>query len=259
MTSDALARRPPGSWERTIYAIELQRKGLARLGSGVAVLANEGRHLRAWLTAADAAAWRRPTRCAEWNVQDVVAHLASGELYNQACLRDDIASLGEWADDEAYNVGQVEMRRHLSHLDVFAEWDERHRDVVAAWGAMDPADPLTTSWGPYLVGLQAWHIASEYATHADDIGVPVPAERTAARLDWRFAFSRYAVEECELGITVEPAESGGVLVRDAAATELDLTREQFVAAVSARLPYDSVTDDPAARALLRRMKVLVGP
>ncbi|MER5995484.1 maleylpyruvate isomerase N-terminal domain-containing protein [Streptomyces viridosporus] len=237
----------------------MQRKGLARLGSGVAVLADEGRHLRAWLTAADAAAWRRPTRCAEWNVQDIVAHLASGELYNQACLRDDIASLGEWADDEAYNVGQVEMRRHLSHLDVFAEWDERHRDVVAAWGAMDPADPLTTSWGPYLVGLQAWHIASEYATHADDIGVPVPAERTAARLDWRFAFSRYAVEECELGITVEPAESGGVLVRDAAATELDLTREQFVAAVSARLPYDSVADDPAARALLRRMKVLVGP
>ncbi|MCP3801927.1 maleylpyruvate isomerase N-terminal domain-containing protein [Allokutzneria sp. A3M-2-11 16] len=210
------------------------------------------------MAAADDRTWRRSTRCAEWNVHDVLAHLASGELYNQACLRDDIASLGDWADDEAYNVGQVELRRSMTHAEVFAEWLDRHADVHGTWRGMDQAKPLVTSWGPYAVGMQAWHIASEYATHSDDMGVEVPESEVAARLDWRFSFSCHALRECEVDIDVEVLGDDQVLVCDGP-VELVLSREQFVAAVSARLPYDSVTADPLGHDVLRRMTVLVGP
>ena len=240
-----------------IYAIEIQRAGLALLGSGIDALNHETTRLRAWLESADEAAWRRPTRCAGWDVHDVVAHLASGELYNQACLRDDITSLGEWENDEAYNVGHVRLRRSSSHAEVLAEWVERHTEVHRAWAAMDPAEPLTTFLGPYAVGLQAWHIASEYATHSDDMGVPVPVAEAADRFAWRFAFSRYAVEERENGIGVTVPDDRAVVVRDAGASVV-LTPEQFVAGVSARLPVEATTTDPAARGLLRRMAVLVG-
>ena len=38
----------------------------------------------------DAAGWAKPTRCAGWSVQDVLAHLAGAELYNHACLNADL-------------------------------------------------------------------------------------------------------------------------------------------------------------------------
>ncbi|MEO3977504.1 maleylpyruvate isomerase family mycothiol-dependent enzyme [Streptomyces sp. CAU 1734] len=241
-----------------MYANGIQQAGLARLGSGIRALEAEAARLRAWLAEAGPAQWTGPTRCSEWNVHDVVAHLASGELYNQACLRDDIDSLGEWADDEEYNVGQVALRGKHTHAEVFAEWDERHRDVVSAWSGMDPGEPLVTSWGPYAVGLQAWHIASEYATHSDDIGVPVPPGAAAARLGWRFSFSRYAIEECDIGISTEMLGEDELIVRDGR-TELTMDREQFVAGVSSRLSPESMTGDPLGQELIRRMKVLVGP
>lgn len=42
----------------------------------------------------DAAGWAKPSRCAGWSVQDVLAHLAGAELYNHACLNADLAWCG---------------------------------------------------------------------------------------------------------------------------------------------------------------------
>ncbi|HLL33503.1 maleylpyruvate isomerase family mycothiol-dependent enzyme [Streptomyces sp.] len=224
-------------------------------------LDRETARLRAWLTDADDQRWSRGTRCTEWDVHDVVAHLTSGELYNQHCLRDDIESLRAWGDwgedDEAYNVLHVALRRPLSHTQVFDEWIERHTDVHARWRAMPPDAPLSTSYGPYAVGLQCWHIASEYATHSDDMGVPVPDEDRAERLAWRFAFSRYAVEERGVPVSLDVHEGTNTISVSDETARVTLTDEQFVAAVSQRLPLESVTSDPHVRLLIEKLKVLL--
>lgn len=250
---------------RDIYSPAWQQDGLRRLGSGSVALDREAARLRAWLTDADDGIWSRATACSEWDVHDVVAHLTSGELYNQACLKGDIESLrayGDWeGDDEKYNVLHVALRRSHTHDQVFQEWVERHTDVHTRWRSTAPDAQLTTSFGPYAVGLQCWHIASEYATHSDDMGVPVPEEERAERLAWRFAFSRYAVEEREVPVSVDlrDAEQGTeqtVVVRDETA-EVTLTPEQFVAAVSQRLPLESVSTEPEVQSLIKKLKVLL--
>ena len=40
---------------------------------------------------------------------------------------------------------------------------------------------MASSVGPYPVGLMAFHIASEYATHADDMDVAIPDAEQAGR------------------------------------------------------------------------------
>ena len=159
------------------YAITDQRAGLRLLGSGLPALDSEVARLAAFLNRAN---WDAPSRCAEWSVHDVVAHLASGELYNDACLRDDLARLGHWDDDEQYNVEHVRRRRGLSHAMVHAEWLRRSTSVHDRWRAMAQETLIPTGVGPYSLGMQVWHIASEYATHADDIEVPVPPCARAA-------------------------------------------------------------------------------
>ncbi|MBB5794816.1 maleylpyruvate isomerase family mycothiol-dependent enzyme [Streptomyces caelestis] len=236
-------------------------EGLRRLGSGISALDRETDRLRAWLTGADDGLWSRSTRCTEWDVHDVVAHLASGELYNQHCLRNEIESLRSWGDwgddDEAYNVLHVALRRPLTHHQVLDEWIERHTDVHAQWRAMAPDAQLSTSYGPYAVGLQCWHIASEYATHSDDMGVPVPAEDRAERLAWRFAFSCFAVEERRVPVSLDVHDGTGTISVSDETAQLTLTAEQFVAAVSQRLPLESVTSDPHIQLLVKKLKVLL--
>ncbi len=65
-----------------------------------------------------------------------------------------------------------------------------------------------SSVGPYPVRWQAFHVASELATHADDIGMPVPEDEAADRLAWRTAFSRFALSERHPGAVIEAAPGG---------------------------------------------------
>ncbi len=211
------------------YAITDQRAGLRLLGSGLPALDSEVARLAAFLNRAN---WDAPSRCAEWSVHDVVAHLASGELYNDACLRDDLARLGHWDDDEQYNVEHVRRRRGLSHAMVHAEWLRRSTSVHDRWRAMAQETLIPTGVGPYSLGMQVWHIASEYATHADDIEVPVPPCARASRLAWRVAFSRYALRE--RAVPVEVVEREGSFQVSGAGESLWLAPAEFVDAVSAR-------------------------
>ena len=50
------------------------------------LMAAEAERLDAYFASASAADWEKPTRCEGWNGRALLAHLASTEDYNQACL-----------------------------------------------------------------------------------------------------------------------------------------------------------------------------
>jgi hypothetical protein len=96
---------------------------------------------------------------------------------------------------------------------------------------------MDSSIGDYPSWLQAFHVAAEYATHGDDIGVPVEDSERAARLAWRVVFGRFVLAELDKPVTVEQAAPGRQRVRSGD-EETELTDEDFVEATQARLPTD---------------------
>ena len=106
----------------------------------------------------------------------------------------------------------------FNHAGVFERAGRPPADVVAEFAAGDAetrrrlrerdGGEMDSSVGPYPVRWQAFHIATELATHADDIGVPVPEDEAADRLAWRTAFSRFALSERRPGAVIEAAPGG---------------------------------------------------
>ena len=104
---------------------------------------------------------------------------------------------------------------------------------------------MDSSVGAYPVRWQAFHVASELATHADDIGIPVAADEAADRLAWRVAFSRFALTERRPGVVVDPDPAGTRVVADEGEVVVD--DETFVAGLADRLDDDV---DPEGWAVL---------
>ena len=88
----------------------------------------------------------------------------------------------------------------------------------------------------YPVRLQAFHLASELATHADDVGVLVDPRDVAARTKWRAQFSRFAIGEVERDVQIEP--DGGANRIRADDAEAELNDAELVEAAVDRLPPD---------------------
>jgi len=203
------------------------------------ILDREAERLDRFLSALDDDRWAVASRCDGWTIRDVLAHLASAEGYHNACLDDDLdAFLQRGADAGA------------TDLDAFNEWGIREYDgrspeqVLAEWrGAneqtrrrmRDRGDGTMTTMVPdYPVRLQAFHVASELATHADDVGVPVDPEEAGERTGWRARFSRFAVAEMERDVSISPSEHGNVV--RAGDVEVVLSDDDLIEAVAARLP-----------------------
>ncbi len=87
------------------------------------------------------------------------------------------------------------MRRAMSPLEVLQEWEARQELVRRAWVKTGLDGTIETSVGRYPLRLQVWHLAREYAIHADDIRVPVPELERRAQLRWRIAFGLFAARE----------------------------------------------------------------
>jgi hypothetical protein len=83
----------------------------------------------------------------------------------------------------------------MSPLEVLQEWEARQALVRRAWGELGLQAAIDTSIGRYPLRLQVWHLAREYAIHADDIRVPVPESERRSRLRWRIAFGLFAARE----------------------------------------------------------------
>jgi uncharacterized protein (TIGR03083 family) len=213
----------------------------------------ESKRLVDFFDSLDEAAWREDTRCDGWRRREIVSHLAAGEAYNRACLDDKVQELFEEAakhganDLNSFNNWTVELRKDRTADEVLAEWRGANDYTRSEMRKRGRDGSVATSVGPYPIELQAFHLASEYATHADDIGAPVADSENAGRLAWRLAFSKVALEEAEKSVDVESA-NGEHKVK-AAGKEATLSDADFVEAVTARLK----TIDPELQDALRAL------
>lgn len=200
----------------------------------------EAARLERLFASLDADGWTRPSRCAGWRVRDVLAHLAGEELYNHACLDDDLEGLGARLASagieglRGFNEWCVRTRAELPVEQVVEEWRTKNGETRRRMRALGRAATLPTMTGPYPVGLQTFHYASEYATHADDVAAPVDPGEAEARTAWRARFGRFALAEIDAPVTVLPDDGGYRVTLDGETAEL--TPEEFVEATVGRLP-----------------------
>lgn len=204
--------------------------------------------LRWHLRGLDAAGWRAPSHCRGWSVKDVVSHLIGDEVYNQACLDRTLDALPSFGGLHGYNEAQVSARRRMAPRAVLAEWIRRQTNVRRRWGRLGLGSKIDTSVGPYPLRLQVWHLAREYAIHADDIRVPVPARQRAQRQGWRTRFGLFAAGE--EGERLDARLRNGVvrLKRGGSLYELDL--ETFISFLANRPQHLS---DPAKRKTVQKL------
>ena len=204
--------------------------------------------LRRHLRQLDPAGWRAPSHCRGWSVKDVVSHLATDEVYNEACLDGTLDGLDFSGGLNGWNDRGVHSRLRKTPEEVLAEWTQRQQGVRRRWGQIGPKGKIDTSIGPYSLRLQVWHLAREYAIHADDIRVPVPARERAARLRWRTLFGLFAARENGESLDARLRDGTVRLTHRGKVEDLDL--ETFVAYLGNRPQH---LQDPEKRRILYRL------
>jgi Protein of unknown function (DUF664) len=181
----------------------------------------------------------------------VVAHLCSDEVYNQACLDKTLDRLPSASGGlTGWNARGVRVRRAMPPLEVLQEWEARQERVRRAWGALRLDARIETSAGPYPLRLEIWHLAREYAIHADDIEVPMTPRERQAQLRWRVAFGLFAAHEEGEPVDAEvERDQVRLRYRD---RQYDLDFETFIAYLTNR---PQQLKDPTGRRLLRQLRV----
>jgi len=179
----------------------------------------------------------------------VVAHLSTDEVYNQACLDETLDRLPSVGGGlTGWNARGVRVRRAMPPIEVLQEWEARQERVRRAWGALGLEARIQTSSGPYPLRLEIWHLAREYAIHADDIEVPMTERERQAQLRWRVAFGLFAANEEGEAFDAEVERDWVRLRHRGQAYELDF--ETFIAYLTNR---PQQLKDPAHRRLLRQL------
>lgn len=218
-----------------------------------ALMEQETDRCKRFFETVDEATWMRDTRCEGWDVRDLLAHLCGVETYHLACLDDDIGHLfqeaaekGGVTDVHGFNDWVVRVRRELPRSEVIDEWLTKNAEVRRRMKELGVGGTMASSVGPYSVDLMAFHIASEYATHADDMDVPIDESEVSARTAWRARVSRFALKETEKPVEVD--QRGNTYVVTTGGKSATLTEHDFVEAVTARAT--SVELDPELRSAL---------
>jgi uncharacterized protein (TIGR03083 family) len=213
----------------------------------------EAARLDAYLRGLTAPDWDHPSRCAGWSVRDVLAHLAGEELYNHACLNDDLDEVyavmerAGVTDLNSFNAWTVRTRRDRPVEEVLREWRQENGETRRRMRERGTEAMLATQAGPYPVGLQTFHYDSELATHADDVGVPVAPGEEPGRTAWRARVGVFALAEVDSPAKVESIAGGHrVQVADRVA---ELSDADFVDATTGRLPADHPLDAELRRTL----------
>ena len=216
------------------------------------LMATEAGRLDRFFATLDAAAWKRPSRCAGWSVRDVLAHLTASEDYNRACLDGTVQQFlqemgAKGATDlaTANDLGVHEFDGQ-SPSEILAVWrakTARNRDDFRARDAKD----VDSSVGAYPARWQAFHLAFELATHADDVNVPVDPGEAASRVAWQARFARFALKEIKADLVID-ARDGRTQVKGDG-VDLELPDDEFVQVVAARVPADSDIDAAVAALL----------
>ena len=150
--------------------------------------------------------WDRPSRCEGWTVRDLLGHLASGEEYHRACLDGTVSELiSRYAERGATDLDSANAMGVADHADLTA------KEVLERWRTADAENRrrfrqrgdgrIDTSIGDYPCRWQAFHVASELATHADDADVALLLQRHP---EWSPAQVKAA-----LTTTARPLTAGG--------------------------------------------------
>lgn len=197
--------------------------------------------------------WTNPTRCENWTVRDLVAHLDSVEEYNEACLEDRVKEfISGFQDLDTFNTQEIKKRAHLSNEEIFEAWANRQTRVRGEWAKLGLTATIPTFIGPFPLRTQIWGINSEYATHGDDMGAFVGEEEAEFRLMWRVQFSLFALQQRENPPGLERTDDGIIVtVND---SRMAFSDEDFVSAVSARLPLPG---NPEDRMIVESLRALV--
>jgi len=204
--------------------------------------------LRVHLRGLKGAKWSARSHCRGWSVKDIVAHLSTDEVYNQACLDGTLRQLPFSGGLTGWNGRGVRIRRGMSPLETLQEWEARQERVRRAWGTIGVNGQIPTSVGRYPLRLQVWHLAQEYAIHADDIEVPMPSRDRQAQLRWRAVFGLFAAEE--YGEPVDARLEGDRVRLHRSGQDVDLDLETFIAYLTNR---PQQLKDASQRALVRRL------
>lgn len=197
--------------------------------------------------------WTPDTRCEGWRRREIVSHLAGGDTYHTACLDDSVSELfAEGArngatDGDSFNAWMVEQRADRSAQDVLDEWWRLNSDVRKRMRELGRDGTMSSSVGPYPVGLMGFHLSSEYATHYDDMDGPLTDADRDARTAWREKVSRFALKENEKPVELEQTPDG--YVARSGGKEVTLSPYEFVEAVTARLKTIDLDLQKALRAL----------
>jgi uncharacterized protein (TIGR03083 family) len=186
--------------------------------------------------------WDRPSRCDGWSIRDVLAHLTSSEAYHQACLDGEVkAWVTHHADRGGTDIASINAigiadRANWPPERLLAEWREVNTDTRRRF--REGGDEIDTSVGPYPRRWQAFHVAGELATHADDAFVASNPDDEAQRRGWRARFSRFALaeEKPDLAIVVDP---GGRTRIRGRGVDLDVDDGELIEGVASRLEESS--------------------
>jgi uncharacterized protein (TIGR03083 family) len=199
--------------------------------------------------------WSRPSRCDGWTVRDVLGHLASGEEYHRACLDGAVpaflARFGERGATDLTTANAVGIADYadLTPQQAIEAW--RAANAQSRRGFRERGDgTVDTSIGEYPCRWQAFHVAGEFATHADVVGVPITDDERDARREWRARFSRFSLAESKPDLSIRVVDQR-TLVSDGT-TEVELDDDDLIEAVAGRA-RDSTSLDAAARAMLSTM------
>jgi uncharacterized protein (TIGR03083 family) len=216
------------------------------------LMATEATRLDGFFSSASADEWGKPTRCEGWSARDLLAHLAASEDYNRACLdgtvQQFLADVGAKGAVDLASANEIGIREFDDQTpeQILETWRTRSGQNCEGFRARAGGD-VDSSVGPYPGRWQAFHLAFELATHADDVGVPVSADEAKGRVDWQARFGRFAIKELKPDLSIE-ASNGRTHVKGDG-IDVELPDEQFVDAVAARLPADSGIDAETAATL----------
>src|SRR5687768_11996791 len=178
------------------------------------VLDREAVRLDAYFSTLRDGEWAAPSRCPAWTTRDMLGHLAASERYHHACLDGTVAEfMAEVAAAGARDFNQmgVDNLAQFTPQEVLGMW--RVANLETRHGFRERGDgTIDTSAGEYPCRWQAFHIASELATHADDVYVPIADDEDELRWAWRVGFSWFALSEAKPEVIVEQIGEGRIRV-----------------------------------------------
>ena len=137
-------------------------------------------------------------------------------------------------DVDQFNAVGIADLDGVGAVELLDRWRVENAATRRGYRERDGGD-VSTLVGEYPARWQAFHLAGELATHADDLGVP--GSDQSERLGWRVSFSRFALAETKPDLQVEASSPGHTLVRGGD-VDLELADTVFVTAVAGR------SDDP---------------